>query len=102
MRATLDLEKGFLIRPSVQKTVESLDAIIKEFDPPIVNIEGVDGLAPFVREVHLRGRLAFVNTMGKTDGKESIERAIDAGADYVQSDQLDMLMQVLRARGLHK
>jgi len=102
LHKTLELEKGFIIRPTAPKGLEGLDKVIAEFDPPIVNIDWVNFSEAFVRAIHLRGKLAFLNTMGKTDGKESIERAINAGADYIQSDQLDLLVPMLRERGLHK
>jgi len=102
LHKTLELEKGFIIRPTASKGIEGLEKVITEFDPPIVNIDWVDFSEEFVRAIHLRGKLAFVNTMGKSDGKESIQRAIKAGADYIQSDQLDLLVPMLRERGLHK
>lgn len=102
LHKTLELEKGFIIRPTAPKGIEGLEKVIAEFDPPIVNIDWVDFSEEFVRAIHLRGKLAFVNTMGKSDGEESILRAINAGADYIQSDQLDLLVPMLRKRGLHK
>lgn len=102
LHKTLELEKGFIIRPTAPKGIDGLEKVIAEFDPPIVNIDWVNFSEAFVREIHLRGKLAFVNTMGKTDGKESIQRAVNAGADYIQTDYLDVLLPLLRAEGLHK
>ena len=102
LHKTLELEKGFIIRPTAPKGIEGLEKVIAEFDPPIVNIDWVDFSEELVRAIHLRRKLAFVNTMGKADGKESIERAIKAGADYIQSDYLDVLVPMLRKQGLHK
>jgi glycerophosphoryl diester phosphodiesterase len=102
LHKTLDLEKGFFIRPTAPKGLDGLETVLKEFDPPIVNMDWAFFSEAFVREVHLKGKLAFVNTMGKTDGEESIARAIDAGADYIQTDHLDVLLPLLRARQLHK
>ncbi|MCC6794185.1 MAG: glycerophosphodiester phosphodiesterase family protein [Candidatus Hydrogenedentes bacterium] len=96
LHKTLELEKGFIIRPTAPKGIEGLEKVIAEFDPPIVNMDWVDFSEEFVRAIHLRGKLAFVNTMGKSDGEESIRRAVRAGADYVQSDQLDLLVKLVR------
>jgi len=100
LREVVTIEPGFIIRPTAQKGLEGLDAVIEEFDPPLINIDWGNFSEEFVKQIHLRGKLAFVNTMGKNDNEESIERAIDAGADYVQSDELDVVMRVLRGRGL--
>lgn len=102
MHATLNIEKGFLIRPTAPKGLDGLETVIKEFDPPIVNMDWPYFTEAFVREIHLKGKLAFVNTMGKTDDETSLTRAIDAGADYIQTDRLDLLLPLLRARQLHK
>ncbi|NUM55573.1 MAG: glycerophosphodiester phosphodiesterase family protein [Candidatus Hydrogenedentes bacterium] len=99
---TLELEKGFVIRPTSPKGIDGLEKVIQEFDPPIINIDWANFSEEFIRAIHLKGKLAFVNTMGKTDGRESIVRAIDAGADYIQSDEIDVLIHVLREKGLHK
>lgn len=96
LHKTLELEKGFIIRPTAPKGIEGLEKVIAEFDPPIVNIDWVNFSDEFVRAIHLRGKLAFVNTMGKADGEDSIQRAIQAGADYIQSDQLDLLVKLVR------
>ena len=68
-------------------------------DAPIVNIDWRQFSEGLIRDVHLAGRQAFVNTMGPNDNHFGILAAIEAGADYVQTDRLDVLVPLLRARG---
>ena len=102
LQRTLKVSRDFRFRPSVPNGRVGLPILIRELDPPIVNINWNAFSEPLIREVHLAGREAFMNTMGANDTKFGILHAIDAGADYIQSDRPDILMPLLRARGLHK
>jgi len=101
MRATLDVSRDFLARPTVPTGRIGLPRLIQELNPPIVNMDWPQFSEPLVRDVHLAGKKAFVNTMGPNDTEFGITTAIEAGADYLQSDHLDILMRLLRSRGLH-
>ena len=101
MRATLDVSRDFLARPTVPNGRIGLPRLVQELNPPIVNMDWPQFSEPLVRDVHLAGKKAFVNTMGPNDTEFGITKAIEAGADYLQSDHLDVLMQLLRSRGLH-
>lgn len=102
LRRTLEVSREFKIRPTIPLGRIMLPILIREFNPPIVNIDWPQFTEDLIREIHLSGREAFVNTMGANDNEFGILHAIDAGADYIQSDRLDILMPLLRARGLHR
>lgn len=102
LKQVLAIEPGFLIRPTAPKGLEGLDTVLKAFDPPIVNIDWQYFSEELVRKIHLAGKRAFVNTMGKEDGEAAMLRAVEAGADYFQTDHLDVLLPLLRARNLHR
>lgn len=103
MRRTLSLTRDLLLRPTVPYGgLVGLPRLIEEFDPPIVNINWREFTERLIVEVHLAGKKAFVNTMGPNDTEFGILRAIEAGADYIQSDRPDLLMPLLRARKLHQ
>lgn len=102
LQQTLKVSPDFRARPTVPNGRVGLPVLIRHVGPPIVNINWKEFTEPLVREVHLAGREAFLNTMGPNDTEFGILRAIDAGADYIQSDRPDILMPLLRARGLHK
>ncbi len=101
MRATLDISRDFLARPTVPTGRIGLPRLVQELNPPIVNMDWPQFSEPLVRDVHLAGKKAFVNTMGPNDTEFGMIRAIEAGVDYLQSDHLDILMRLLRSRGLH-
>ncbi len=102
IHATRKVDRNFLFRPTIPEYGETgLTILIQEVDPPIVNINWPHVTKRMVRQVHLAGKLAFINTMGPSDNEVGIRLGIDTGADYIQSDQIDVLMRELRARGLH-
>lgn len=102
LRRTLARSRQFLIRPTVPQGLVGLPILVHEFDPPIVNINWREFSERLIVEVHLAGRKAFMNTMGPNDNEFGILQAIEAGADYIQSDRPDLLLPMLRARGLHR
>jgi len=101
LRDTLKIDHRFLARPTVPDGRIGLPHLVQEFDPPIVNMDWPQFSETLVRDVHLAGKEAFVNTMGPNDTEFGIISAVEAGADYLQSDHLDIVMAVLRSRGLH-
>jgi glycerophosphoryl diester phosphodiesterase len=101
LRETLKIDRGFLARPTVPDGRVGLPHLVQEFDPPIVNMDWPQFSETLVRDVHLAGKQAFVNTMGPNDTEFGIISAVEAGADYLQSDHLDVVMAVLRSRRLH-
>lgn len=102
LKQVLAIDAGFQIRPTAPQGSPGLEKVLEEFDPPIVNIDWRYFTEGLVRAIHLKGKKAFVNTMGPEDNAASMTRAVEAGADYIQSDRLDLLVPLLRGRGLHK
>jgi glycerophosphoryl diester phosphodiesterase len=98
----LDLDNKILARPKLYHGAWSLPALIEEWDPPIVNVEWADLTEDLVRDIHLAGKKAFVNVHSRHDTPYKIQVAIDSGADIVQADSLDILVSMLRDRGLHE
>jgi len=102
LQSTLQENKQFEIRPTVPFGRIGLPILLEKLNPPIVNMDWPQFTESLVLETHLLGKKAFVNVMGANDTEFGMLRAMDAGADYLQSDHLDLLMPLLRARGLHK
>lgn len=102
LHKTLALTHEFRIRPTVPFGEAGLGQLLDEFRPPIVNMDWKEFSEPLVRDVHLLGAEAFVNTLGPNDTRFGMIKTIEAGADYMQSDHLDVLVPLLRSRGLHK
>ena len=102
IRESLELTDGILARPTVPFGRIGLPILLHELDPPIINMDWPDYTESLVRDCHLAGRKAFVNVLRENDTEFGMLSAINAGADYIQSDNLDLLLPLLRARGLHK
>jgi len=102
LKAVLAIDPGFTIRPTAPKGLPGLHEVATELNQPIVNIDWKYYSEELIREIHLDGRKAFVNTMGDHDNAENMIRAIEAGADYIQTDHLDVLLPMLRERGVHE
>lgn len=100
MKRVLAIDGGFLARPTAPMGRPGLKTTLDELDPPIINIDWRFFSEELVREVHLAGKKAFVNTMGNEDNEASLVRAIDAGADYIQTDRMDLLAPLLESRGI--
>ncbi len=102
LRRTLAVSPRFLIRPTVPLGLVGLPILIRELDPPIVNVDWPQFTERLIVEAHLAGRKVFLNAMGPNETEFGLGRMIDAGPDYIQTDRLDLLLPMLRARGLHR
>lgn len=99
MQQTKNLTDDLLWRPTVPfYGVQGLPIVLRQFDPPIINIDWIDFSEELVRKVHLAGRKSFLNTM-QHDTELGIRLMIDTMPDYIQSDQIDILVQLLHERG---
>lgn len=97
----LELEPHLKMRPALHKGIYGLPVLLNEFDKPLVNIEWADFTEELVRQVHLAGCQAVVNTHGRHDTELKITAAIEAGADIIMTDRLDLLVPLLRKKGVH-
>ncbi len=95
-------DPGFLIRPTIPFGRAALGPLLEDFDPPIVNIDWPQFSERLVRDIHLHGRKAFLNTMGPNDTEWGLSRVLEAGADYVQTDRLDILVPMLERLEMHR
>jgi glycerophosphoryl diester phosphodiesterase len=101
LQRTLSANAGFLARPTVPWGGLGLSHLVETFDPPLVNIDWHAITEPLIHDVHLAGKAAFLNTMGEGDGPFRINAAIDAGADYLQSDDIEALVRITKERGVY-
>ena len=91
------------IRPSVLRDPGGISHLKKKLDPPIVNLNYRGFSVRKVKRIHKMGMKAFVNTLGKLyDRKPNMKTAIKAEADFIQTDYLEVLMPLLREKGLHE
>ena len=88
-----------LIRPPLPKASDPVAALQQSLNPPLVNIDDVSRF----RDIHRAGMKVFTNTMSakQEDEEANIKAAIAAYADYIQTDRLDILVPLLKERGLY-
>lgn len=102
MKQTVAIDPSFLTRPTVPTDEEALKTFFEDMNPSVVNMGWDDTSLAVVRTAHLAGKLAFVNAMGRGDNETLYVKAIEGGADYIQTDRLDLLLPALRKYGVHK
>lgn len=102
LRKVLELEPRLLARPILQHGRAGLSTLLDRYDPDLVNINASDLTAALVRDVHLAGKKAFVSILGKYDCAWGMRLAVACGADYIQTDHLDVLVPILRDEGVHR
>lgn len=89
------------VRPTLLLGPADLPGTIESWDPPVLNVIWRGFRPQLIQNIHLEGRLAFFTTLGKRDNEEGMILAIESGADYIQTDNVETLLRLLRARGLH-
>lgn len=94
-----ELEPRIRIRPTVRHAGQVRD-LIKDLRPAMVNFDWHAVTEDSVRNAHLGGCLAFVNCLEAADTDFYVREAIRIGADYIQSDRPDRVLELLREQGL--
>ncbi len=100
LRKVIDCGGGqVLIRPAPPKERDSVGVMQQSLDPPLANIDDPSRFT----EIHRAGIKVFTNTMSERqeDEEAHIKAAIEACADYIQTDRLDILVPLLKERGLY-
>ena len=101
MQATLSLApNGFMLRPTVPG-VKGLPIVLQKFDPQIVNIDWKEFSAALGQADHVAGKKSFLNAM-QQDTDYIRRLMMNTLPDYLQSDDLDLLIPMLRKKGWHK
>lgn len=85
------------------------DSAIVKFHPPVVHIDPkfyTEDLTQMIRKNNAR---VWINALGEADGyirygegEKVLEKLIGQGANIIQSNEPEMLLQLLRYKGLHK
>jgi glycerophosphoryl diester phosphodiesterase len=94
-------EPSIRIRPSADYP-QQVPHVIRKLRPAMVNMDWHAVTEESVRLAHLGGCHAFVNCLGTADTEFNIGQAIESGADYIQSDRPDVVMRMLKQRGLRR
>lgn len=93
------LEPRIRIRPTISYTTQ-IQELCRRLKPALINMDWKAVTEENIRMVHLEGAEAFVNTLGSADVLGYARIAALAGADYIQSDRPDLVIEMLEELGL--
>ena len=80
------------VRPSIKSTYGEL---LSSINPPIVNLSWRKYSRKIQQRMNLDGKLSFVNCLFFANRKRPIKKAIQLGANFIQTDKLDFLLDQL-------
>jgi len=95
------LEPGLRIRPSAEFPLQ-VPTLARTLRPALINFDWHAVSEKGISLAHLHGTEAFVNCLGGADTVSAMKWAIEAGADYIQSDRPDRVIAHLKALGLYR
>ena len=85
------------------------DSAVVKFNPKVLHIDtsfNTKEVGDLLKENNAR---IWINTLGEKDaeirygsGEEIIEELIKNGANIIQTDEPEMLLELLRSKGLHQ
>ena len=96
-----ELEPRMRIRPSADFTLQVAE-LARELRPALINMDWHGVSEEAIRLAHTHGCQAFVNCLGSADTPFYMQLAAAAGADYIQSDRPDLVVEYLKANNLYR
>lgn len=87
------LTDKLMLRPSPKGDLEYM---MQYLDAPLVNLSANNFNKEMADQIHQRNKKVFVNCLFKADKKKLMVKALKNGADYIQTDQLDVLIPLVR------
>jgi glycerophosphoryl diester phosphodiesterase len=97
------LEPGLAVMPGPGRwlQVPGMAALLARSLPAeVIDSNLVDWTKERVEEAHEAGAKVFVDTLGARDNVEGMIEAVEMGVDGIDTDHPDLLLEVLRGRGL--
>lgn len=96
LNKVLELTDKVLIRPSSKGGLTNFAEMRQELQPTIVNVNWGEFSPQYINAIHGYGINAFVNCLRRADKKKCMKKAIAANADYIQADNLDILIPMVK------
>jgi hypothetical protein len=81
-----------LVRPSIKSTFKEL---LFSVNPPIINLSWRKYSRKIQQKISDEDKLSFVNCLFLANRKRTIKKAIQLGANFIQTDKLDFLLNKL-------
>ncbi|MBD3267768.1 hypothetical protein GF373_13950 [bacterium] len=99
-RQMVELLPQISIRPTISYT-EQIGELMHDLHPPLINMDWHAVTETNIRRTHLLGGRAFVNCLASADQLAYIELSAESGADYIQTDQPDRAIALLKEKNLY-
>ncbi|XOV70944.1 MAG: glycerophosphodiester phosphodiesterase [Verrucomicrobiota bacterium] len=96
-----DLEPRMRIRPTIDYPLQ-VPELARTLRPALINMDWHAVTEEAIRLTHTHGCGAFVNCLERADTALYMELAVEAGADYIQSDRPDLVVEYLKERNLYR
>lgn len=102
-----ELDKSAQLMPRAY-SLQMADSAIVKFAPPVVHIDSKFNTKEVGGLLKKNNSRIWINTLGEKDalirygkGEEVIQELIKYGANIIQTDEPEMLLELLRYKGLH-
>lgn len=90
-----NIEPNIFIRPTISYA-EQVPEVIRSLWPPLINMDWKAVSEKSIRLTHRYGAKAFVNCLETADNLLYAKHAALAGADYIQTDYPDKVIELLK------
>ena len=93
------IRPSFIANPAklyFRRKYGTLEAFKRALNPEFINIDWEHFSEEYIDQIHKHGIQTFVNTLNEHDSAANMQKAIQAGADYIQSDNLDLLIPLVQ------
>ncbi len=93
------IEPRIFNRPTIDYP-EQIPQLTYDLNPPIINMDWNAVCEESIRKAHIYGSKAFINCLSTADTLLNARIAAQAGADYIQTDYPDKVIELLKKMGL--
>lgn len=100
-RLISDLEPRMRIRPTADYPMQ-VPELARTLRPALINMDWHGVSEEAIRLTHIHGCQAFVNCLERADTEFYMQLVVAAGADYIQSDRPDLVVQYLKGLNLYR
>jgi glycerophosphoryl diester phosphodiesterase len=89
------------IMPGHPRSIEGIEALARDFKPETMDGAIKEWTAAEVEAAHRAGCQVWVDNNGTLDNPAGIKQAVELGVDAIQTDNPEVVLNVLREMGLH-
>jgi glycerophosphoryl diester phosphodiesterase len=89
------------IMPGHPRSIEAIEALAKDLKPETLDGSIKEWTAPEVEAAHKTGCQVWVDNVTALDNPAGIKQAVEMGVDAIQTDNPEVVLNVLREMGLH-